>query len=492
MVNSKQSRISGAALLMAAQAIVLVLGYVTHLWIGRELGPSAYGIYGIILSVQSIVGLLLTLGVPVAVARFVSRDEEAAQSILRDALRIQSGAAFLVASTMFFISPLLAHVLRDASLVPYLRFVSLVVFLQAYYPVYTQYLSGMHLFTKQALLTALYAIAKLAGALALLTLLHIYGAFAGFAVGGLIAGCVGWWWTRRTGGKKKKALPYKAFLQFAGTYVLILVGLQILISIDLFMVKAILKDNEQAGYYNAAVTLSRISYLLLQALSFVILPSVSALTKPGASHDQAAEFIADSIRYLIALIVPSVALAAATSRALLALFFSGATYAPAAPILTILMVGLGSIAFFQLLTSIVAGAGKARVGLFLTIALIVLSVALGSVLIPLYGLRGAAWQTTIAGLTGLVILGAYTFRVFRIPFPLRSTINIIVAAATALIPTYVIVPHAFTLPLFYLAACIIYICMLGVLGEIRPVDRIRLANAHPALKFLNPSAKSDA
>lgn len=486
MPPQKQSRISGAAFLVAAQAVVLVFGYVTHLWIGRVLGPAPYGVYGVILSIQTIVGLVLTLGVPVAVSRYVSRDEEAAHSILKEALRIQTMMAVMVAALMVVVSPLVATLLRDAALIPYLRFVAIVVFLQAFYPVFAQYLSGMHQFSKQAFLTTLYAVTKLVGALVLLYFFHVYGAFAGFAVGGLCAGAVGWFVTRRLGGRKAKALPYKAFLKFAGTYVLILVGLQLLISLDLFMVKAIMHDNQQAGYYNAAVTLSRISYMLLQALTFVILPSVSALTKPGASHDDAAVFIGDSIRYLIALIVPSVLLAATTSRALLALFFSGPTYAPAAPVLTILMVGLGSIAFFQLLTSIVAGAGKARVGLLVTIVLLGVSGALGLFLIPLYGLHGAAWQTTITGLLGLLVLGTYTFKVFRIPFPLRSTINIAIASIVAVIPTYLIEPQALTLPVFYAVAALLYIGALIVLKEVTAADRERLAHAHSWFSFLKP------
>lgn len=489
MAPKQSSRISGAVYLVAAQGVVLVLGYATHLWIGRILGPASYGIYGVVLSVQSIVGLLLTLGVPVAVSRFVSRDEASARSILREALQIQSVIALLVASATFLLSPLIALLLRDKALTGYLRFTALIIFAQAYYPIFVQYLSGMHIFSRQGLLTALYAVAKLLGALSLLYAFEVYGAFAGFAIGGIAAGIFGFLWTRSVGGNKPKALPYKAFLEFAGLYVLILIGLQILISVDLFMVKALLKDNEQAGYYNAAVTLSRISYMLLQALSFIILPSVSKLTKPGESHDVAARFIADTIRYLIGLIVPSVALAAATSRALLALFFSGSAYEPAAPVLSVLMVGLGCIAFYQLLMTIAAGAGKAKVVLVLTSVLVVLSIGMGFIFIPIWGLLGAAWQTTLVGLIGLIVLSFYTFSTFGISYPIRTTINVVLSAALAIVPTYFFHPTPLRLPFLYLAAAVLYIVGLLVLHEITPADKIRVANTHRLLEFVRPKPK---
>jgi stage V sporulation protein B len=478
-----QSRLTGAIFLMAAQAVVLLLGYITHPIIGRLLGPGSYGIFSLVLSVQSIFGLFLTLGVPVAIARFVAQDEAHAQSILRQGSRIQIVVAITLAGLVAAASPLIAWLLNDRALTTYLAFTAIIIFCQALYPVYAPYLSGMHRFNKQAALTTLYAVAKLAGALALIYFFQVYGALAGFAVGGLAAALIGWFWTRSIGGRAPTKLHRPAFLSFAGMYVLILVGLQVLISLDLFMVKAILKDNILTGYYSSSVTLSRISYMLLQALGFVLLPSVAKLTQPGSSRREAAQFISATIRYLIALIVPAVALAAATSKPLLILFFSK-EYIPAAASLTILMVGVGSLAFYLLLSNVVSGAGKPQVSLYIISGLIVMSSALGSWLIPAYGLVGAAWQTTITSLVGLTIISAYTFKKFAIPVPLRSTINILVATAVAVSITYAWQATAITLLPQYVVVGLIYILVLFILQEVTPDDRQRIAHIHPALSWV--------
>lgn len=478
MTVQPQSRLTGAISVLGAQAVLLALGYVAHLWIGRVLGPAPYGVYGVVLSLQSIFGLLLTLGVPVAISRFVAQDEAAAKSILKKALRLQLVVAFLVAGLMLILSPFIARLLGDKALLPYLMFSVTVVFCQAFYPLYVQFFSGLHLFSRQALLTTLYAVIKLAGALSLIYFLHIYGAFAGFLIGGLAAAAFGWYWTRHLGGTRPATFSTRDIAAFAGLYVLVLLGIQILMSLDLFMVKALLKNDVLAGYYNSATTLARISYLLLQSLGFIVLPSIAKLTKPGESHDEAARFISDTIRYLIALIVPSVALAAATSQSLILLFYSG-KYLPAASTLTILMIGLGALAFFQLLTSIVAGAGRPAVCTSITAALLVLSLLLGFMLIPRYGLIGAAWQTTITGLIGLSIMSAYTFRTFRIPVPFRSLTNILVASAVAISCTYLWRASALTLLPQYLLVAVVYIAMLLLLKEINAGDRRRLASLHP-------------
>lgn len=481
----KQSRVTGALALMIAQALVLLLGYITHPWVGRVLGPEAYGVYGIVLAVQSIAGILLTLGVPMSISRFVARHEEEARSILKQTIRLQAGVAALVSAATFLLAPLIAHLLKDDSLTRLIQFIAVVVFLQPFYMVFTQFLSGMHHFNKQAMLTSFYAVIKLISAISLIYVIGVYGAFAGFALGGVAATILGWWWARRIGGERPSHLRAQDFLAFAGTYVLIVMGLQVVMSLDLFMVKALLESDVEAGFYNASSTIARIPYMLLQAIAFILLPSVSALTKPGASRDKAAAFIGDTLRYLIGLIVPSVALAAATSKSLITLFFS-AQYVPAAASLTILIIGLGALAFFLLIVNIVAGAGRAKVGLGITAAMVILSAIVGTILIPKFGLIGAAWQTTLSGLLGLAILSAYTFKTFKIPLPVKSTVNILLASAAAVGVTYLWKATPVTLIPQYILAFAVYGLVLAILKEIRPSDRRLIAKIHPRLTWIAP------
>lgn len=480
----KQTRLAGAISLVAAQAVVLLLGYVTHLWVGRALGPGPYGVYGVVLSIQTMAGLVLTLGVPMAVSRFVAQQEAQAQAILHRALRVQLLIAVAVALATASLAPLIASLLGDIALADFIRFISIVIFLQAFYQVFVQFLSGLHYFNRQAALTSVYALLKLAGAISLLYVFGVYGALAGFAVGGIAATVLGFLWTRRLGGTQPTALPLPALLSFAGTYVLLLICLQFLMSLDLFMVKAFLRDDVQAGLYNAAATLARVPYLLLQGLAFILLPSVSALTARD-SHDEAAAFIRDTLRYLIGLIVPGAALAAATSRSLITLFFSS-QYLAAAPALTILMIGVSALAFFLLLANIVAGANRMTQALALCSFMVAISAAIGTWLVPSLGLVGAAWQTTIASLTGLAAIAGYTFWTFSIPLPLRSTVNVVVATAVAVSLTYFWHAASWELVLQYVIVGIVYLLTLYTLGEISLADRQRLSRLHPALHWLAP------
>ncbi|MDA1169302.1 MAG: oligosaccharide flippase family protein [bacterium] len=479
----KQSKFTGAIALTVAQAIVLFLGFIIHPLIGRMLGKAEYGIFGVVLSFQTIFGIILTLGVPSAVSKFVAQNTQYARSILAQALKIQIGVGLCISLIVVLLSPIASSLLHDNSLTKYFIFIAGVIFLQGLYPIFVQFLSGMHRFNKQALLTSSYAIAKVLGAVSLIYLFRLYGALSSFAVGGIIAAFLGWYITRNIGGTKPYTIPLKSFFAFAGTYAVILLGLQILMSQDLFMVKAILKDDALAGDYNAAVNLSRIPYMLLQGMAFVLLPSVSALTRPGASHDSAAIFIRDALRYLIALIVPTVVLASATSKGFVT-FFYRVGYESAAPIFTILIVGLGALSFYLLLANIVAGAGKPKIALYITGLMIGISAILGYFLIPQYELRGAAWQTTIAALIGLTALAIYTFRTFQIPYPIKSTIHILIATSIMVLPTYFWKASSLMLPIQYAVLGVIYIAVLWILGEINEQDTALLRSLKKSSRTL--------
>jgi O-antigen/teichoic acid export membrane protein len=83
------SRTKGALAVLLAQAIVLLLGWITHPIVARLLGRESYGVYGIVLSVQTTIGIFLSLGLPVAIARFSAQNREQATHILRQGLRWQ-------------------------------------------------------------------------------------------------------------------------------------------------------------------------------------------------------------------------------------------------------------------------------------------------------------------------------------------------------------------------------------------------------------------
>lgn len=466
----KTQRLHGAALLAVSQAILIALGYVTHLLVGKIGGPPLYGVYGVVLSLMTIINMLLTLGIPVAASKETAEDEANSGGVFVSAARLQLLFALCLSAGSLVAAVPLAGLLNDQKLVPYIRFTALIYPATALYSLLSNYFNGLHAFAAQARLTLLYASAKLAGSVGLLLAFRtVPAALTGFIAGGLTATALGLPQALPTiRGRVRASIPARRLFVFAGSFVGMSLALQILMSLDLFLVKRLLHDDTLVGYYNAAATISRIPYFILQGLGFVFLPSVARLFKENP--DRARAFIRDVFRYLFLLLLPITALAATTSKALLGLFFSAA-YAPAARPLTLLSVALGLLSAFYLLSTIAAGSGRARTPLAISWSLIPLAGVLGFVFIPGGQLPGAALATTVAAAVGTVLLAGYMYARFRLTFPLGTLIRGVVATAVAVLPTYVVhSPSTLLLPGWYIFLFAVYALTLIALGEVRRQD----------------------
>jgi O-antigen/teichoic acid export membrane protein len=83
----KQSVMRGTIYLMAAQAAFVASGYAIHISLGRLLGHAEYGIYAVVISLMTMVNLILTTGIPQAVAKYVAHDGGGAEGVRKTALK---------------------------------------------------------------------------------------------------------------------------------------------------------------------------------------------------------------------------------------------------------------------------------------------------------------------------------------------------------------------------------------------------------------------
>ncbi len=480
----KTSATKGAVYLSISQASLIFLGYLIHLLVGKFLGPANYGIYGLVLGIFSIINLFITLGIPPAMAKYIAEDESKKEAIKKQAFKLQMIFSLLLTVGYFFLSPAIAKLLKDPALTPYIRFSVLVIPFQALYALEVNYLNGLHLFKKQSFVTIFYSFVKLAVALGLIFFIGVYGAIAGFVIAPFLSFILALFLIpKKTIDEKTSAFPAKTIIKFASQYVLLAVALQILYSLDLFLVKYFLQDNVQTGYYNAATTLARIPYFILQALAMVLLPKIS---KAASQKEEAKKLIQQALRYLGMIIAPGILFASMTSKKIVWLFFSE-SYTPAAPALTILIIALGILAFFYILANIAAGAGRPRLPMITAWSAIILSFVLGIILVPRYHLIGAAYETLFASVFAALIIVAYIYYRFQAFVPILSLIRIVLASVISGIPTYFISVSKYLLPLEFLVLFAFYFILLVIFREIKKADWQRFLSLIP---FNSPPQKS--
>ena len=420
----------GTIYLMFAQTAFVASGYAIHIGLARLLGPSDYGIYAVVISLMTMVNLILTTGIPQAVSKYVAHDDGSAEEIRKTALKMQLVFSLAIFSVYFLLAEQIALLLNDVSLTPYLRASAFIVPGYAVYSILVGYLNGMREYKKQAITAVSYSIFKAVFILAMVLAGYaVMGAVVGFVFAPIAGLAVAVYFTRRrkvgkqspilTNSKvppirgiiedtlnRTPSITVKQILDFAVPIALFSVATNLIMSIDLFFVKAYL-TNYDTGIYSAASMIARVPFFLIGGLYGALFPAISNSTANN-NIEKTRKYISDSLKYSLMAMVPAVLIISYSSDELLTLAYSG-EYAGGGGVLSILVVGLGFYSLFFLFTTILNGSGRPRDSLILGVVVLGLDVVLNFILVPEYGMIGAAGATAGACLVGFVVAGGWVY-----------------------------------------------------------------------------------
>lgn len=459
----------GAVYLTVSNIIFLGSGYVIHIGLGRLLGPESYGIFGVIIAIITFVGLMLRSGITLAASKFIAEDTEKSEIIAQKTAKLQFIFGITVFLLYFFSSGLIADLLGDKELVPYIELSSFAILSYAVFALYLNVVNGLKHYGDQARMLSVYSLAKLGGVFLLVALgFGIYGAVAGFILAPVAGTIAGVKYLKIDFTKNIGNFDIKRLIYFAVPVTAFAVSYNLIGSVDLFLVKSILSENIYTGYYTASTTIAKVPAFLFLGLSTALFPAVS---KAVTRKDQmlTTNYIQNSLRYMLVLIIPVSFLINATASDLVSLVYS-AKYAPAAEPLKILIFGWALLALFQLLATILSAGGYPKLPAYIVSLSLLISFLLNYILIPAYGLPGAALATTMAGFFAVSLAAIYVHKIYGALIDLSSVLKIIGAsAAVNLLAGNVKIGYDF-LPVEYIILAGVYILILVVLKEINNQD----------------------
>jgi len=189
--------------------------------------------------------------------------------------------------------------------------------------------------------------------------------------------------------------------------------------VDVFLLAALSVSAFDIGLYAAAVSVVSPLRLIPGALGTVLLPRLA-----GALESDAAEFTAAVVRpTLLVMAATALGLAAVGAVAIPLLF--GAAYAPAVTPFLVLLPGVTLVTVSRVLARYFAAIGNQRPLVILFTGVVLLNFALNLVLIPRFGILGAALASLVsyaceaAGATALFL--SYSGRGLRATFLPRRT-----------------------------------------------------------------------
>ena len=472
----------GTLLVLAGQASFVICGYLLHFFLSRTLDPATFGTYGVILTVLTWSESVLETGVPWAVRKFLPADPEASESIVKAGLRLQMTLAALLWVAATLAAPLLTAAMRDAGLTFGLRLALADIVLMALYTFYRAVLNARKQFALQGASMAAYAVSKLVSTVLLVLLGYALG---GALVGNILGSFLGWLaalWLVRRGGKSLagvqpsdslRARPYsgRIILGFALPTVVFTLASTFLTSIGLVVVKALVSDGAQVGYYAAAAYLASAPNLLLVAFSWTLFPHLAACI---AAHDEpsARAYLRLGLRYLSLALIPGTLLVLGTSSRLIPIIYPN-SYAVAAPLLNWLMLSTALYSIFIVFANAIVAEGRVLLAMSIPGTLVPVALAASWYLTRQVGAAGAAYGTVLTTLLAALASGAYVLRRFRVQLDWASLARASVAGAALYALTRIVSAHGVWLLAYYLALGAVYLSVLCLLGEFRMQDARR-------------------
>ncbi|MEA1927124.1 MAG: oligosaccharide flippase family protein [Candidatus Auribacterota bacterium] len=471
----------GTVYLMLAEVMFILSGWAIHVGSKRILGLEDYGTLGILLSLLTLYRIFLATGVNRAVSRYISRDPGQANSVRRQALKLQIALGIGFCIVVWLAAPFLARIWRDDAFIGYIRLTGFFLPVFGIYSVYRGTLNGFTLFGREARVSIIYSLLKVALVFVLIFLFgswwsgKLYGAVSGY-----LAAIIGATILARALCPTMKIIeggdtfPITRIVRFAFPVVLFSFIISLIQHLDLYFVRAMVKEDPglASGYYTCAQQFARIPYMLLYALSLTIFPKIAAGTASGDNDEIVAGMIGKALRGGLLLVLPIAALIGGGAGPLIGWIY-GADSVAGGGALQFLIFGQTLLALLMVLTTIIMAQGRPWVSFLIVVGTLLLDALLNYLLIPIYGINGiigAAIATTLASAAGMICAGLIVYHRFHVLFPPLSSIKIIIASALVLVCVHLIQPEGWLIPPIYFLLFAGYILLLLLTRDIDKDD----------------------
>jgi len=465
----------GAGFVLLGTLIGRAFGYGSRLIIARFLGVSDYGLISLGFAGMSIVAAISLVGITGGITRYVSfykgkGDKGRIKGTITSALKITLPLSLLFAFILFYKADWISiHVFHDANLTPILRIFSIAVpflvlakniiscivgFQDMKYPVFVE-----HVFQNAIKLGAIVILVALG--------FGVLGATWGWVIGMIVMPFIAFYFLERkifpVFNTKVKAIAMEKEL-FSFSFPLMLGGIADLVMhwMDTLML-GYFGTSTEVGIYNAALPTAQIINALPSAFAGIFFPVISELYARNKIDDLRNTYSAVT-KWMLSLIFPAFLLTVLFPDQIIKILF-GAEYVAGATALVILTSGFLIIAAVGPVAAILATYGKTKTIMASGYIGAGMNFALNFLLIPIYGVNGAAIATASSLAFAYIFNLFFVYRIAKI-HPFRGSFlkpifaSIIVVSVIHALTKYVIGASFFILIVMLFVFLVLYFFLL--------------------------------
>lgn len=459
----------GTRQFLLARVCVLASGYVVMAILTRELGPTDYGIYGVIISQILWLEMLTHAGVPGAIAKLMAEGRHDHGEIEGSAWALLLGVSMVVLAVCWLLAPLVASAMRIPDGAMLFRIALIDLPFMAIFTSYNGTLSGRRQFGVLAAAHLIYGMTKLAGVVALIGLgFSVERVLIVFVLSTCVA-CAVLVKRYRPYGFQPRARVMAEIAVLTAPMAFYLISNQVLLNLDLWSLKGFWEGGgEVVGQYVASMNLAKILMVIPGAQAGVLFTSVAWAV---GSRDTARvrHHIQDATRFAVIIAAGAWVILGLDASEVLSVLFSSA-YVDGQRFLPFLLAGFGLFALLDVFANSLMAAGHrwfvAGV-LAATVPLVWLS---NYLLIPRLGPIGAATSMLLGMIIGAGLTGAMAYRRFGSLVSFSTLVRVLVATAVVGLVSVAIQVQG---PLVLVKLALLgglYLFVLHLLGEITGKD----------------------
>lgn len=450
--------VRGSFIIFIGNMIFRIGGYVYRFLMAALLGPSMYGVLSITLPYQGIFQSLSAGGLPPAIAKFVAEhnalnESDMARQTIYTALKIMIFlGVFLGALMVLFVAPWLAYdyLGKPETLVP-LQIVGLITPFSVIVGAFRGAFQGVYkmeyiVYTRAVEQLAMILLATAFILMGLSVAGALWGTVLGFAFSAVAAIYI----------FKKHMCKYippasddfvftvrdelklaSKLVRFSIPVIITSIAEMIIYNICTLVMGRFLTTDD-VGYFSAADPIARLPLMIPVAIATTILPAASEAFA-AKKRESLQKYISQAYTLSLLFVVPMcLGIALFSTSILRVCYFTDVEYTLGAGALSVLVVGMTFYSIYTVSTSIVQGIGNPRIPMYILVFGAILAFALNWYMVPIYGIVGGSFATTLACFVMMVPILYLVFKLTKTKPPVKRISKILLASVLLVIVALII------------------------------------------------------
>jgi O-antigen/teichoic acid export membrane protein len=418
----------GSGILLAGLVIQLGISFLGKLIVARGLSVADFGAIALGMTTASLTSTFVLLGLQTGVGRYLPRFEDPAErrGVLLSGFTITLPLGLLAGTAIVLGAPLLASaVFNSPEITPVLRVFGLIVPLMVVFQMVVSTIQGQQRSAPKVVIESIARPVTRITAIGVVILVGISSLRIAWAyfVGWLVPVAIGLAYLYRETDLFSFGSPAvtkrREMLQFSVPLLLSTAFSFVINDLDTLLLGYFSATPEPVGIYGVIYPIATILNSAIAAFSFVFMPVISEL-HAQEKREQVSRIYQVVTKWVFMTTFPAFLVIVLFPEKTISLTF-GAKYASGGLALSILIIGFFVNTVVGLNRRVLVSVGATRVDMYVSASAATLNAVLNVVLIPAYGVVGAAIATAVTFVFRNVVVSTYLYYEERV-FPVSKSL----------------------------------------------------------------------